>query len=185
MPLEAIKYDEGSALLVLDQLQLPHVQIFDEVRTAEDGWHSIKAMRVRGAPAIAVVAALSLAVELADLQAAHKLSSVAEEVELFIIEKLDYLVTSRPTAVNLSDAAHKLKKGVEAAARTNGASGNTVAAEYKKLAKNMLQDDIKDNRNIGKHGADWIVEQCVRQKQGLDKVSILTHCNTGLVKPIY
>lgn len=176
MPLEAIRYQEGQALQVLDQLQLPHVETYDDVRTAEEGWQSIKSMRVRGAPAIAVVAALALAVEINDLQEANKLSKVAEEVEIFINEKLDYLVTSRPTAVNLSDAAQKLKAGVKKAAHAEGATGSSVAEAYKTQAKAMLEADVQDNRNIGKFGADWIVEKTVGPS---GKVAVLTHCNTG------
>lgn len=61
--LEAIKFERGS-LEVLDQLRLPHESHFDTVSTCEEAWHCIKEMRVRGAPAIAIVAALALAVEL-------------------------------------------------------------------------------------------------------------------------
>ena len=108
MVLEAIKYTRGS-LLVLDQLQLPYTTHFNEVKTATEGWHAIKSMRTRGAPAIAIVAALSLAVELTH----ETLSPIPEEVAAFIVEKLDYLETSRPTAVNLADAVRKLKRVVE------------------------------------------------------------------------
>lgn len=61
--LEAIKYTRGR-LDVLDQLRLPHEHHYDEVATCEEAFDCIKSMRVRGAPAIAIVAALALAVEL-------------------------------------------------------------------------------------------------------------------------
>lgn len=61
--LEAIKYSRGR-LDVLDQLRLPHEHHYDEVSTCEEAFDCIKSMRVRGAPAIAIVAALALAVEL-------------------------------------------------------------------------------------------------------------------------
>jgi methylthioribose-1-phosphate isomerase len=61
--LEAIKYERGR-LEVLDQLRLPHAFHYDAVSTAEEAFDCIKSMRVRGAPAIAIVAALALAVEL-------------------------------------------------------------------------------------------------------------------------
>lgn len=61
--LQAIKYTRGR-LDVLDQLRLPHESHYDEVSTCEEAFDCIKAMRVRGAPAIAIVAALALAVEL-------------------------------------------------------------------------------------------------------------------------
>src|SRR5687767_1051883 len=103
MSLQSIKFENGH-LEVLDQLQLPHVAIYTQVRSSEEAWQAIKEMRVRGAPAIAIVAALGLATELFELVAAKRLSSAPAEVEAFILDKLGYLVTSRPTAVNLSDA---------------------------------------------------------------------------------
>ena len=171
MVLEAIRYQRGH-LKILNQLKLPHQEEYDEIHSAKDGWHAIKDMRTRGAPATAIVAALSLAVELQN----NAISSVAEEVAAFITEKLDYLVTSRPTAVNLADAAKKLKKLVGSAAGADGASGTTVANAYCDAAAQMLIDDVSDNEGIGKHGAEWIAKSA-----GGGPVSVLTHCNTGYV----
>ncbi|KAK2783358.1 S-methyl-5-thioribose-1-phosphate isomerase [Emmonsiellopsis sp. PD_33] len=177
MSLQAIKYHRDG-LEVLDQLQLPHVEKYDAVHSAKDGWHAIKEMRVRGAPAIAIVAALSLAVELQTLIRTDKLSALAPEVELFILEKLDYLVSSRPTAVNLSDAANKLALVVSAKAKLEGTTGQEVAGAYIALAEKMLLDDVEDNQNIGSYGAKWIMENTTVGKSG-GKVGVLTHCNTG------
>lgn len=172
MVLQAIKYSRGQ-LEILDQLKLPHQEEYDNVRSSTDAWHAIKDMRTRGAPAIAIVAALALAVELTNTN----LSSVAEEVKIFITEKLDYLVTSRPTAVNLADAAGKLRKVTEDAASTDGAAGESVRDAYVEAAEQMLIDDVSDNESIGKHGAEWIIKNTEAGKKG--QVSMLTHCNTG------
>ncbi|KAI5206503.1 Methylthioribose-1-phosphate isomerase [Aureobasidium subglaciale] len=175
MVLEAIKYSRGK-LDILDQLQLPHTEVYDEVKSAQDAWHAIKEMRTRGAPAIAIVAALGLAVELELIAGKKELSSFAEEVEVFIKEKLEYLVTSRPTAVNLADAARKLQKIVQNAAKAQNASGTSVKDAYVEAAEQMLVDDVSDNKAIGENGADWILKNAAG---GKDQVSILTHCNTG------
>jgi methylthioribose-1-phosphate isomerase len=172
MVLEAIKYTRGS-LQILDQLKLPYTSHYDAVYSSTDAWHAIKDMRTRGAPAIAIVAALSLAVELTNA----KLSSVPEEVSLFIIEKLEYLVTSRPTAVNLADAARKLRVVVEQAVKVESASGEGVRKAYVEAAEKMLVDDVEDNKGIGKWGAEWIVKNAGHT----GNVSVLTHCNTGWV----
>ena len=127
-------------------------------------------MRTRGAPAIAIVAALSLAVELQS----STISDNAEEVATFIIEKLDYLVTSRPTAVNLADAAKKLRKIAKLASEKDGANGAAVSRAYCDAAAQMLIDDVSDNEGIGKYGAEWIMRSA-----GGGPVSVLTHCNTG------
>lgn len=168
MVLEAIKYTRGS-LLILDQLQLPYTTHFDEIHNSTDAWHAIKEMRTRGAPAIAIVAALALAVELTN----SSLSSLREEVADLIIEKLEYLVTSRPTAVNLADAAAKLRKVVEVARN----KGEDVREAYVNAAEKMLVDDVSDNEGIGKHGAEWIIKNAKYSGEG--GVSVLTHCNTG------
>ena len=169
MVLEAIRY-KGGSLQILNQLKLPHQEKYDEIRNAEDGWHAIKDMRTRGAPAIAIVAALSLAVELQN----NTVSNRAEEVAAFITEKLDYLVTSRPTAVNLADAARKLKRIVQNAAGDNGNNGAAVSKAYCDAAAQMQVDDVSDNEGIGKYGAEWITKNA-----GEDPVSVVTHCNTG------
>ncbi|KAI5202448.1 hypothetical protein AUEXF2481DRAFT_63242 [Aureobasidium subglaciale EXF-2481] len=175
MVLEAIKYSRGK-LDILDQLQLPHTEVYNEVKSAQDAWHAIKEMRTRGAPAIAIVAALGLAVELELIAGKNELSSFAEEVEVFTKEKLEYLVTSRPTAVNLADAARKLQKIVQNAAKAEHASGTSVKNAYVEAAEQMLVDDVSDNKAIGENGADWILKNAAG---GKDQVSILTHCNTG------
>jgi Initiation factor 2 subunit family len=172
MVLQAIRYTRGE-LQILDQLKLPHAEEYDHVYSSTDGWHAIKEMRTRGAPAIAIVAALSLAVELENA----KLSSIPEEVQAFIIEKLDYLVTSRPTAVNLADAAAKLKAVVSQAASEAGTNGAAVKDAYVTAAERMLVDDVADNEGIGRHGAEWIKHQTPQGQSG--QVSVLTHCNTG------
>jgi methylthioribose-1-phosphate isomerase len=172
MVLQAIKYSKGR-LEILDQLKLPHAEEYDHIYSSTDAWHAIKEMRTRGAPAIAIVAALALAVELSNM----KLPPIAEEVKIFIIEKLDYLVTSRPTAVNLADAARKLKKATEKAAERQGANGDSVRDAYVAAAEKMLVDDVSDNENIGRHGADWVMKNTNAGSKG--KVSMITHCNTG------
>ena len=169
MVLQAIRYQPGS-LQVLNQLKLPHQDEYDDLRTAEDAWHAIREMRVRGAPAIAIVAALALAVELQS----NKTSDKAEEVAAFIIEKLQYLLTSRPTAVNLADAVRKLTRVVESACGKYGSDGAGVSTAYCEAAQQMLIDDVSDNQGIGKCGAEWITNAA-----GGGQVSVLTHCNTG------
>ncbi|KAF2842977.1 putative translation initiation factor [Patellaria atrata CBS 101060] len=175
MVLQAIKYKRGQ-LEVLDQLRLPHAEVYETVRSSEDAWHAIKEMRTRGAPAIAIVAALALAAELENLSAANKLSDKAEEVAAFILEKLSYLVTSRPTAVNLADAVTKLSKVVENALSEAG-NGEAMKDAYIQAAEKMLVDDVSDNEAIGKYGAEWILKNGI--VQGNSEVSVLTHCNTG------
>ncbi|GMF82089.1 unnamed protein product [Aspergillus oryzae] len=172
MTLQAIKYS-GGKLAIIDQLQLPHVEKYVTIHTSEEGWHAIKEMRVRGAPAIAIVAALALASELTTLIARNQLSSNAIETQTFITEKLHYLVSSRPTAVNLSDAAGKLETIVAESVKMPESTGHAVATAFIQAAEAMLAKDVEDNRMIGEYGAKWISENAL--SKNFTKATVLTH----------
>ncbi|XP_062091128.1 methylthioribose-1-phosphate isomerase [Humulus lupulus] len=169
--LQAICYKRGS-LQLLDQRKLPLETVYLDIRDATDGWHAIKDMVVRGAPAIAIAAALSLAVEVFNLEG---LDGAVNDSVSYLIMKLDYLVSSRPTAVNLSDAATKLKEVISNAAAT-ATEGKSVFQAYIEAAEMMLEDDVTSNKAIGSFGANFILYQ---QLNNPEKLSVLTHCNTG------
>ena len=128
-------------------------------------------MTVRGAPAIAIVAALSLAVELRNLPPNRFIN--AEEAATFIADKLNYLEGSRPTARNLFEATAKLRAIVQS--KQPDSTIEEIITAYIDAAKQMLIDDVSDNRAIGEHGAGWII----KQNPSLPRFKVLTHCNTG------
>ncbi|KAJ8419877.1 hypothetical protein Cgig2_025061 [Carnegiea gigantea] len=169
--LQSICYKRGS-LRLLDQRKLPLETVYLDIRNASDGWFAIRDMVVRGAPAIAIAAALSLAVEAFNLEAFH---GTPNDAASFLIQKLEYLVSSRPTAVNLSDAATKLKEVIAKAASTSP-EAKAVFQAYIEAAEIMLEEDVASNKGIGSYGAS-----CFQSHQLKDetKMSILTHCNTG------
>ena len=101
-----------------------------------------------------------------------------EEVKLMVNDKLDYLVTSRPTAVNLADASRKLKNVVAETTNRENATGKEVAEAYMQAAEKMMTDDVADNMAIGKHGAEWLFQNTEAGRSGKE-FSLLTHCNTG------
>uniref|UniRef100_A0A7N0U4T7 Methylthioribose-1-phosphate isomerase n=1 Tax=Kalanchoe fedtschenkoi TaxID=63787 RepID=A0A7N0U4T7_KALFE len=170
-PLQSIRYARGS-LQLLDQRKLPLETVYLDINTSADGWVAIRDMVVRGAPAIAIAAALSLAVEVFNYLNVFEGST--DEAAAFLFKKLEYLVSSRPTAVNLSDAASKLKEIITKAAATASGSKNVFEA-YIEAAEVMLDDDVASNKAIGSYGAKLLKKQV----KNSDKVSILTHCNTG------
>ncbi|OBZ85541.1 Methylthioribose-1-phosphate isomerase [Choanephora cucurbitarum] len=170
--LEAIKYTRGN-LSILNQLVLPHETLFESVLNVQNGHAAIKTMKTRGAPAIAIVAALSLAVDVHTRSQDGEFKTVDQAVQ-FLHESLEYLKTSRPTAVNLFDAAAKLWDLIQKTAATTE-DPQVVINAYIEAAEQMLVDDVKDNKNIGKYGADYIVEHAKYK----DNISVLTHCNTG------
>ncbi|CAA6659305.1 unnamed protein product [Spirodela intermedia] len=140
--LQAIRYSPGS-LWLLDQRKLPLETVYLEIRTAADGWSAIREMVVRGAPAIAISAALSLAAEASNLE----FSGTTADSASFLVEKLEYLVSSRPTAVNLSEAATKLQNLVRKVAAT-ASDPRTVLQAYIDAAEVMLIDDVAANKKL-------------------------------------
>jgi methylthioribose-1-phosphate isomerase len=187
--LQAIRYTPSgrspAALEILDQLALPHRSTYEPISSCKGAWNAIKQMKVRGAPAIAIVAALSLAVELSLQRSRKGTSTTALSTQEFIWERLEYLKSSRATAVNLGDAVGKLKAIAERAKRIDGADGYTVATAYIEAAEKMLTDDVKSNKAIGMYGAEWIKEHTAAGKRKIQKqgeLKVITHCNTGCVE---
>lgn len=167
--LQAVKYSRGS-LQVLDQLRLPHEFHYDDVTNRSEAFDAIATMRVRGAPAIAIVASLGLAVE---LHRAPVPGSSAQDAIAHIDAALDYLKTSRPTAVDLTNAVNQLKARVRASAESKKA----VVQAFIDEAEAILQKDLQTNLAIGEFGAGWLRAHAAASSSS--PVSVLTHCNTG------
>lgn len=180
MVLQAIKYSRGK-LEILNQLRLPHEEVFVDIRTVQDAWDAIHSMQVRGAPAIAIVAALSIAVCLGRSNEnglrPERLGPDMMGAGL-IVHNLRFLLTSRPTAVNLGDAVKKLEQVVYAAQDIANATDFDIHEAYIRAAEQMLVDDVQDNENIGRFGADWILRHS-NLVPPAGKISVITHCNTG------
>lgn len=176
----AIKYNPDSKTLsILDQLKLPHRSEYIDINNTQNGFDAIKSMTVRGAPAIAIVAVLSLVAELTSKREEFK---DADEVADFVKSKMEYLVTSRPTAVNLSRAAKDLSKFVDEEKGKNERDSNYLVYKVIAFGEKMLEDDVTDNKNIGKYGSEWAIEQLIGKNNNNndnDKFSVLTICNTG------
>jgi len=131
MELAPIKYNRFK-LEILDQLKLPGESVYISIRTLEDVWKAIRNMqvienlwwwsfiflvylnkrsfskKVRGAPAISIAACLTLTNQLTKEKFTDK-----KDVEKFMHKSIDYLLTSRPTAVNLKNDTDKLIRVVE------------------------------------------------------------------------
>lgn len=137
--LQSLRYTRGS-FEVLDQLVVPHGLEFLPVKDANDGWSVIRKMQVRGAPLIAMVACLSLAVEATAMEVAGKVAGMsADEAKDFLLERMQHLRTSRPTAVNLFVATDKFAEVVKEAAAEEGATGASVVTTFVEGAEAMLE----------------------------------------------
>lgn len=169
MSLEAIKYKNGK-LEIIDQLLLPFETKYIDVKDTEDGWKAIHDMQVRGAPAIAVVGVLSLVSEIYE----KKFTSV-DELSDYIEKKLHFLVTARPTAVNMADARDKLVQAIKDLKGQEALTPEQAKTQLISLMEKIQKDDIATNVKMGEHGANSIVELCGEKRP----LTILTHCNTG------
>ena len=127
---------------------------------------------------IAIVAILGLSV---DLHTNAK--TIAEWNETddskcleYIQKKMAYLKTSRPTAVNLTNALVELEEAMQTSLKENGSSSTKqkllkAVLEYSEF---MLKRDVSDNQAIGDYGAEAILKKTAK-----DKVNMVTICNTG------
>lgn len=142
----------------IDQTLLPteYKEIFTD--DYNEIFDAIKFLKVRGAPAIGVFTAVSLAVLMN--------KSTAVTYEEMLAELKDYcekLILCRPTAVNLKWATEEMLK---VAKESNKENFRTCLI---RSALNMLNDDVAICHKIGEYGAD-LLKNCN---------SVLTHCNAG------
>ena len=157
-------------LVIIDQTKLPGSIEIIRLSEAKEIWDAIYLLKVRGAPAIGVAAAIGLYI-LAD-----KIDT--DSFELFYAkfkEQKDYLNSSRPTAVNLSWALSRMDALVQSmkAQREAGEEDAEFIGRVKeallKEAIAIRQEDIEVCRSIGEYGLSLV-------KPG---DGILTHCNAG------
>lgn len=133
-----LKYKDNK-LYILDQTLLPNTEKWVEIANKEMAYDAIKTLMVRGAPAIGIFAAYSMAL-------------FSKDNDIYELKK--YLDSSRPTAVNLSWATERIVKAYE-----NGTSLIDEAIE-------IHNEDIRMCRKISEYGlsllkdGDGILTHC-------------------------
>lgn len=155
--------DVDGFVRLLDQTLLPSEETYRDCKTVEEVWEAIKMLRVRGAPAIGVAAAMGVVV---GVQTAKGKSLDAFQMRLK--EVSDYLRTSRPTAVNLFWALDRMEKRFQ----DDLAHSDNPVDLHRYLLEEALAMEDEDRQTcwaIGVHGASLI-----GPNQG-----VLTHCNAG------
>lgn len=156
--------ETGDALILLDQTRLPNREIFLEVRSPEALFEAIAMLRVRGAPAIGMAAALGMSAFCGGYS--------EESVERFLARfraDCDYLNGARPTAVNLSWALTRLCRALENRAEVGECTVCQLKELCRKEALAICREDELACRKIGEYGLELL-------KPG---DGILTHCNAG------
>lgn len=159
---ETVHYDtEKNRLMVLDQTKLPNETVVLALSKKEEMFDAIYRLRVRGAPAIGVAAAIGLAVLANESTQTGKGAFLAE-----FQSNAEYLASARPTAVNLFWAIGEMQK-------TLSQNQEKSLPEIKQaLCTRALQihaEDIAVCRKIGETGAA-LLKNCK---------TVLTHCNAG------
>src|SRR5437879_4347004 len=154
--------DTDGFVRLIDQTLLPTRLEFRDCRSVEEVWEAIRTLRVRGAPAIGVAAAMGVVL---GMQRAGDRSRGAYAQRLR--EVTGYLRTSRPTAVNLFWALDRMERCV--AGRTEELPPEQLTQRLLREALAIADEDRQMCRAIGQAGAALI-----RDGQG-----VLTHCNAG------
>ena len=154
MSVEWVGGIDGFARLI-DQTRLPGRLMFVDCETVATVWEAIRSLRVRGAPAIGVAAAMGMVLASRDAKTRGALAKQMREASV-------HLRTSRPTAVNLFwvlDRMDRVKPG-------------EVRDWRDRLLAEALAIQAEDAAMCHAMGA--IGAELISSGDG-----ILTHCNTG------
>jgi methylthioribose-1-phosphate isomerase len=164
---QSIWLDESdpSIVRVIDQQKLPFFFETKELRTLDDIFCAIEDMTVRGAPLIGAAGAFGI--YLATLEI-NSQTNIREHLS----NAARYLVSCRPTAVNLSWAVNYVINKLDFDLPVESLTERSLAA-----AVEICEMEKENCRQIGNHGLK-LIERISREKKG-NPVNILTHCNAG------
>ncbi len=167
LDIETVDLDiKTGELVIIDQTKLPNKTEILRLSTAKDIWEAISLLKVRGAPAIGVAAAIGMYVLASRIEVDENAS---DEYEVFYAEfsrLKEYLDSARPTAVNLHWA---LKRMDDLVVSMKDEPVSKILDALKKEALDIKAEDIWVCKQIGENGLTLL-------KPG---DGILTHCNAG------
>lgn len=152
---------KNNALWLIDQRLLPKETVYLELKDHGEVAEAIRAMVVRGAPAIGAAAAYGLA-----LAANASEASDGRQLMQDVQEAAEVLRASRPTAVNLFWAIERV---LNKAASLDNADVPTIRKAILNEAHLIAEEDIRANQQIGTNALPLIP----------NPAKILHHCNTG------
>jgi len=155
-----VQWHKGIVRL-LDQSRLPEHVDFLDCPDADSVALAIRDLKVRGAPAIGVTAAMGIALGAQSIAAGDYVSFAKKVGEI-----CDQLAATRPTAVNLFWAIGRMKRKL---ADLRAQPIASIKAELIAESQNILEEDIALCKAMGRHGAELIK----------DGQTVLTHCNAG------
>jgi methylthioribose-1-phosphate isomerase len=161
MNLKAIEFSNDT-LRIVDQTLLPNSLKLITIDSLNKSIEAIKMLRVRGAPAIGIVAAYTLFLESKKLLLKNELDDLAFGKICVMLKD------SRPTAVNLAWAINKIS---DCYSRHKNSAENVLLNSLRACAVLIHQNDEKSCDLIGSFGAELFTEY----------KNILTHCNAGIL----
>ena len=165
--------DGYPVLSIIDQTQLPYAEAYLHLTDWREAIEAIKQLKVRGAPAIGIAGAASVALAAAEFcetnkEASHdEMNEPADYLE-FMRQAAERIAPARPTAVNLMHMVDAAMEIVEEEA-VSGSSPVVIADKLYEFTKQLIVEDEDANRKMGEFGAALLEERS----------SVLTHCNAG------
>lgn len=151
----------GTKVRMIDQSRLPLETVYIDCADFREVAGCIRDLKIRGAPAIGIAAAMGIAQGAASIDAVRYGDFMQKLGTVF-----NTLLETRPTAVNIRWAVERMKALLESRKEE---PVNTLKTLLKEEAQRVLEEDIEINRAIGRWGAAFIK----------DGDNILTHCNAG------
>jgi methylthioribose-1-phosphate isomerase len=164
---KSIWLDESDPAIVraIDQQKLPFFFEIHEMRSVDDVFNAIKNMTIRGAPVIGAAGAFGIYLATLEMTPStdprHHLENAAR-----------YLISCRPTAVNLSWAVNYVMEKLD-----QNTGEKTLQEKALEAALEICEKEEENCREIGIHGLK-VIEDISKQKDN-KPVNILTHCNAG------
>ncbi len=156
-----IQWVDGHSRMI-DQTVIPYEYKYVDITTGDQMFHAIRDMIVRGAPAIGIAGAQGIV--LYAKEGRDKYDNI-NDFKQWLLEKADYMSTSRPTAVNLMWACGEQKKVI----MNSTSDKEGLIKELTEKAVEIEFDDIERCKKIGDYGAEVVPKGA----------TILTHCNAG------
>lgn len=151
--------EDENCVVILDQRKLPNYVEYQYLDDVKKIYEAIRTLAVRGAPAIGICAGYGMCI-----LAKQKKDLPYEQFAKALHEDGDYLISSRPTAVNLSWAIRRVLKLVD-----ESTDVNKIIERLHDEAINIHNEDIEMCYKVSEYGLSLIK----------DGDGILTHCNTG------
>ncbi len=150
---------------MVDQTVIPYEYKFVNITGGQEMFDAIRNMIVRGAPAIGIAGAHGVV-----LFAQEGADKPRNEFIPWLLEKAEYMKTSRPTAVNLMWAVDRQIEVI----KNSDSDVKGIIEELKENAIKLENQDIEINKKIGDYGAEVVPKGA----------TILTHCNAGALATV-